>query len=285
VSWFAASSSLLTIVCALISAGGCQFFTRNPTQETTANRPLLSPLMPAKDAIQLDVLMIDRRADDPLIGLRLWQEIDQVGAVPIETRELLLQNGCLVGHAGATPPVTLLKLLGMASETDGVLLSAEKPNPKKMTGRTYSLRSGTETEIQISDPMPDCDVKLVESTRSRTAHFDQVRCVINMKPIRLQDGWVRVEFLPEIHHGELRMRPTPTDAGWGLKSAQNVEACAPQKFAVTLNVGESAVISAAAGSEETLGDVFFRRDQNGEERQRILVVRLADMGRTTKPIE
>jgi hypothetical protein len=101
----------------------------------------------------------------------------------------------------------------------------------------------------------------------------------------LQDGWVRVEFVPEIHHGDLQLRPTPTDdAGWAYRSTQNIAQCYPQKFAVTLNVGESAVIT-AAGGEETLGNQIFRRDQNGEQRQRLLIIRLVDMGRTVKPVD
>jgi hypothetical protein len=273
------SSRLLCAWLALGALGGCQFFARDGGHET--NRPFLTPLQSSKDAIRLDVLLIDRRVDDPLIGPLLWREVDQVGAVSTEARELLLQNGYVVGHAAAKPPQTLLKLLGVVTEFEG-LEDALQP---QVTGRTYSIRSGTETEIQTSQWWPECELTVHDGGTSRSLQFRQARCVLKMKPLRLQDGWVRVEFVPEIHHGEFQLRRMPTDVGWALKSAQNVESCYPQRFAVTLNVGESAVISAAPRSEGTMGDRFFRREQEGETRQRLLVVRLADMGRTVKPVD
>jgi hypothetical protein len=286
--WLVWSACLLAGAGALSACSGCQFFTPNFASQSShsARRSILSQFKPGKDSIQLDVLIIDRRVDDPLIGSMLWQEIDQVGALPGETRELLSENGCLVGHAAATPPITLLQLMGMVPEIEGIAVGGRDRVKPKVAGRKYSLRSGTETEIQVSDLMPDADVAIVDPGKTRDMHFERVRFVFQMKPIRLQDGWVRVELLPEIHHGDMQLRPMPTDdVGWALKSAQNVEVCFSQKFAVTLNVGESAVITAAPNAPGSLGDKFFRRDQNGERRQRLLVIRLADMGRTIRPVD
>lgn len=272
-----------------MALAGCQFFGQNSSTKTTqtSRRSLLAQLRPGKDFVQLDVLIVDRRVDDPLIGPLLWSEIDQLGAVPqAESRELLQRNGCLVGHAAAKPPLPLLQLLGLVPEIDGISADAGKLPKQKVGGRQYSLRSGTETEVQISDLVPELDLAIVDPGQTRDVHFERCRFVFRVKPIRLQDGWVRVEFVPEIHHGELQLRPTPTDdAGWAYKSTQNIEQCYPQKFAVTLNVGEAAVITAAPDGSETLGGKIFRREQNGEQRQRLLIVRLADMGRTVKPVD
>lgn len=273
---------------ALIALAGCQFFGQNsPSKITqTSRRSLLSQLKPGKDFVQLDVLIVDRRADDPLIGPILWQEVDQVSALPAATRELMQQNGCVVGHAAAKPPMPLLQLLGLVPEIDGLSADAGALPKQKVAGRMYSVRSGTETEVQISDLVPELDVAIVDPGQTREVHFERCRFVFRVKPIRLQDGWVRVEFVPEIHHGDLQLRPTPTDdVGWAYKSTQNIEQCYPQKFSITLNVGEAAVITAAPDGVETLGGKIFRREQNGEQRQRLLVVRLADMGRTVKPVD
>lgn len=280
--WLSRSSRLLTVWLVLAAIGGCQLFSRTASRDAfqKSNRPVLPPLQSSKDAIRLDVVLVDRRADDPLIGSLLWNEIDQVGAVSTETRELLLQNGYLVGHAAAKPPQSLLKLMGVIPEIDGVENLPGSVMQPKVTGRTYSITSGMETEVQTSELWPECDLRVIAPQNDRPLHFEQMRCVFKVKPIRLQDGWVRVEFLPEIHHGQMQLRRMPTDVGWALKSAQNIEPCFAQRFAVTLNVGESAVISAAPGSAETLGDRFFRRDQDGEPRQRLLIVRLVEMGRT-----
>jgi hypothetical protein len=192
---------------------------------------------------------------------------------------LLAQNGLLVGRAAARPPGPLLKLLGLAPEIAGDPLLEDGAAPQQISGRSHFIRSGTEAEVQISDVLEECDITFLESNRTRTEHFEQTRCLFRVKPVRLQDGWVRVEFTPEIHYGEMRLRPRPTELGWANFGGQNVEKCYPQEFAVTLNIGESAVVTALVDADATLGEAFFHREQNGEPRQRVLVVRLADMGR------
>jgi hypothetical protein len=273
-------------VCAAVAAAsGCQLFFGGAQRESASapKRSLLKPFTPAKDALRLDILMVDRRADDPLLGSLLWQELDQVGAVPTDARELLLRNGCIVGHASSKPPSTLLKLLGVIPEIEGT--DAPATNQPKATGRTYSIVSGTDTEVQTNETWPECQATIFDADGEWSVQFENARCVFRVRPLRLQDGWVRVEFVPEFHYGSMQLRNVPTDVGWTLKGAQNIEACYPQRFAVTLNVGESVVVGAAPESAGTLGDRFFRREQDGEARQRLLVVRLSDMGRVVKPVD
>lgn len=283
-SWFGTGLWLTVWACAISMVMGCQFFAQKTVdQAASKSHSLLSPLKPAQDAIQYDVLILDRRADDPLLGAQLWDQLDQVGAVGLETGELLKRNGFLVGRAAAKPPTSLLKLLGLASEIEGLPISADPESKTRIPGRTYSVRSGTESEIQISDVLPEAEVTIVDPGETRVVNHQQTRFVIRMKPIRLQDGWVRMDFLPEIHHGDLQLRPTPSEElGWTYKTAQNVVACHAQKFSVTLNVGESAVMSAPADSTGSLGANFFRREQQGELRQRLLIVRLANMGHSSR---
>lgn len=280
--WFGTGLWLMVWACAMCVVCGCQFFAQKTVDKATSpSQRMLSPLKPAQDAIQFDVLILDRRADDPLLGPQLWDQMDQVGAVGIETGDLLKRNGFLIGRAAAKPPTPMLKLLGLASEIEGLPIAADRDAKTRIPGRTYTVRSGTESEIQISDVLPEAEATIFDPGETRVVNHQLTRFVFRMKPIRLQDGWVRMDFLPEIHHGDLQLRPTPSEElGWTYKTTQNVMACHPQKFSVTLNVGESAVISSAADAEGSLGANFFRRDQQGEMRQRLLVVRLANMGRT-----
>ena len=90
------SSQLLCVFLALLGVSGCQFISTSYDPESTAvsKRNVLPPMQASRDALKLDMVMIDRRADDPLIGSQLWEYVDQVGAIPPETRELLRENGC-----------------------------------------------------------------------------------------------------------------------------------------------------------------------------------------------
>jgi len=67
---------------------GCSLF---PAAElgknVRLNRPSLPPIQTAADSVQLEVFFVDRPADDPLLGPSLWREIDQIAAIPAETRK------------------------------------------------------------------------------------------------------------------------------------------------------------------------------------------------------
>ena len=77
------------------------------------------------------------------------------------------------------------------------------------------------------------------------------------------------------------MRRTPTEEEWSLRMGQNVDVRHAQRFSLTMNVGELALITSTAGDEGTLGDRFFCYDDRGMKKQRVLVVRIVDSGQPT----
>ena len=123
-----------------------------------------------------------------------------------------------------------------------------------------------------------CQVVIVQGDQSKRHEYQNARSLFRMKSERLQEGWVRIDFQPEIHHGEHRVRHTPTDEGWAYRSRQNVDAKHAHQFSLTMNVGEVAIITAAPDQPESMGQFFFCRDDNGIPKQRVLIVRVADAG-------
>jgi hypothetical protein len=238
------------------------------------HRQSLPKIQAAPDAVQLEVIFIERAADDPQIGSLLWREVDQIAAIPAETRDLLHQNGFQIGHVGSSPPPIVQSLLGLVSD----VTSSDNSQNKPMAGIRKMLPPGMETELQTSEPLERCHVSIVEGGQSKTYDYEQVRCVFRMKSARLHDGWVRLDFQPEIHYGDLRVRHTPTDDGWAYRSRQKVDARHGQSFSLTMNVGEIALITAAPNQSESMGEWFFCRDDDGAKRQRLLIVRVADAG-------
>ena len=80
-SHFAAAIALLSACAAALC--GCTLL--RPMADMFAFRPafcrlgnLLPPLRPARDALQIDVVFIERPLGDPLLGKTLWNDIDQV---------------------------------------------------------------------------------------------------------------------------------------------------------------------------------------------------------------
>ena len=253
---------------------GCSLFpTEDAVSTVESRRPMLPPIRAAQNAIQLEVLFVERPADDPLLGPMLWREIDQIAAIPAETRELLQQNGFRVGHVGSSLPPTVQTLLGLvgAGESDNA-------NSKPLVGNRKILPPGIDTEVQTSEERESCQLKIVQGDQVKLHEYQSARSLFRLKSARLQDGWVRIDFQPEIHYGDNRVRHTPTEEGWAYRSRQNVDARHAHQFSLTMNVGEMAIITAAPDQPETMGDLFFCRDDHGIKRQRVLIVRVADAG-------
>lgn len=242
--------------------------------QVESRRPSLPPIRAAQNAIQLEVLFVERPTDDPLLGSMLWREVDQIAAISAETRELLHQNGFRVGHVGSSLPPTVQTLLGIVGKGDEV----DPTNAKPLVGSRKSLPPGMDTEVQTGDVRESCQLTIVQGDRVQRHEYQSARSLFRMKSVRLQDGWVRIDFQPEIHHGENRVRHTSTDEGWAYRSRQNIDARHGHQFSLTMNVGELAIITAAPDQPGTMGDLFFCRDDDGIKTQRVLIVRVADAG-------
>ena len=269
--WLAVGLGISTLL-------GCSLFpTDDSVSKVESRRPSLPPIQAAREAIQLEVLFVERPADDPLLGQILWREVDETGVQP-ETRELLHQNGFRVGHVGSSIPPAVQTLLGLVGRGE----SGDDQSAKSLVGRRKILPPGMDTEVQTGEERESCQLRIIQGERADIREYHHARTLFRMTSARLQEGWVRIDFQPEIHHGENRVRHTPTEEGfgqgWGLRSRQNVDARHSHRFFLTMNVGEMAIISSTSDQPETMGDLFFCRDDGGIKKQRVLIVRVAAAG-------
>lgn len=269
---------LLAFALGISVFAGCSLFPFGDDVKTIGvHRTVLPRIQASSDSIQLEIRFIERPADDPLLGQALWREVDQIAAIPSETRDMLQQNGFQVGHVASSPPLAVQSLLGLVHDAG----PCDGGGGKQKDGTRQNLPPGFDTEIQATEPIEKCTVSIVEGQQSKTYEYEQVRFLFRMKSVRLHDGWVRIDFQPEIHHGEMRVRHTSTDEGWQYRSRQKVDARHAQQFSLTLNVGELAIITAVPDHPNSMGEGFFCRDEDGSKRQRLLIVRVVDAGKSS----
>lgn len=269
----------MAVALAVSTLMGCSVFpASDAVSRAESRRPSLPPIQASREAIQLEVLFIERPADDPLLGSMLWREVDQIAAISAETRDLLRQNGFRVGHVGSSLPPTVQTLLGLVGATATSNSNVGPNGTMPLVGNRKILPPGIDTEVQTGEEHEACQVVIVQGDQSKRHEYQNARSLFRMKSERLQEGWVRIDFQPEIHHGEHRVRHTPTDEGWAYRSRQNVDAKHAHQFSLTMNVGEVAIITAAPDQPESMGQLFFCRDDNGIPKQRVLIVRVADAG-------
>lgn len=275
---FAAALALLAALAAIVC--GCTLL--RPMADVFAFRPaagssqnLLTPLRPPRDALQIDVVFIERPLGDPLLGKSLWNDIDQVAAFDANELEGLKQLGLLIGNAGANPCPALERML---RETADPLDEADAKNCMPLKKQTFCLRNNEASSIETNSVQHSTiDLPLLTGAKEKT--YENFESVLRLTAQRLQDGWARLEFAPEIHHGIKRLRPIVTDGRWQPRESQEIDAL-PQHFSLKLHVGEMALITAAPDNQRSYGHhAFVRSDSTKGQVQRLLVVRLSNMSR------
>lgn len=253
----------------LSAVGGDEASAEPGQRKQTARSKLLRPLGPSGAAVQVEIVFVERAVSDPLLGKYLWQEVDQIGALEPSSRTTLQENGFRVGVAASTPPQALQALLD---------LKANAPEDAgQLVGRRVAIRSGGETNIQASRLYSQCSVPVRTVDDVRNQDYENARCVFRVKLNRLQDGWARLEFLPEIHHGRRRRRREATQTGWQFQTTQEIEPLYSQRFKLKLNRGEMVVLTADRNQPDSLGWRFFVGPNADARTQRLLVIRLADI--------
>ncbi|MCA9076626.1 MAG: hypothetical protein KDA93_16500 [Planctomycetaceae bacterium] len=259
-------------VITLTVVSGCALWRDDDAQTVTAKSPL-KPVAPRIDAIELEFYFVSRPIGDPLLGSSLWAELDQVSTLDASVLTALRRNGFQFGVAGSVLPRTLQAALGQSSHTQSF---ADEPGVQVSGGR-HSHRSG-EHQLFSTWPVYDsCEIEINKGGDTKVSSYETARCLFRVTPRRLQDGWVRVEFTPEVHHGENKMRHQAGEQQFELMPSQIVDTFYDQTFSVELNVGEIVVVSADGDNPSSLGHHFFRGGTTDNKMQRLLIVKVADM--------
>ena len=266
----------LVLATLLLCPGGCRLLksSGNETLEKIGLR--LRPLGSGRDVIRLEFITVQRPGNDPLLGETLWNRLDTIGRRPAPMRAALAGHGVRIGQVGATPPPPLEELLGLTAPAHDDHPRRRSPR-RDLTGWRVFLRDGGETEVVLHDePLPTQQLALA-GANSQT-EFHNVRYLLKIRVRLLREGWVRLECLPEVHHGRQRLQPTATEAGWGLRTRQDVVPLYDLRFTVDLTEGEMTVVTATPNSEsDSIGHRFFT---TADGRTKLLVARLAGVPRT-----
>jgi len=273
------------VVLLVVLAPGCRLVDDEPSLWERVGLTIKPVTIPA-DAMQLEFAFVDRPTTDPDLGPALWDQLDRIGNRAPPVRAALAGNGLLVGQTGSAAPVALENLLSLTAVPSTGRSTAIQPGTpadrrRPLKGWRVFLRDGGDTEVQTLDQrFPHCELVMRQNGSTGTRAFRDARFVIRVTVTRLQDNWARLEFLPEVHHGSRHLRPTAADEGWQYRTRQNIVPLYSLLFTVDLSVGELVVISGDPLIERSVGRQFFLGTDPQADRQRVLVVRLANMQNT-----
>ena len=271
-SWRRCASAARWLFCVvLLCSGGCKLFS---SPNVPSGSPGLPPLVAPRENIQLEFMYIDRPITDPLVGGELWRQVDQIGTLTSEQRTSLAENGWKVGHASSHPPRALEELLNLHSEDD-----RPADSKKQFLIRRVAVAAGSDVPVDVTENIPELEFALKSDTHPKK--YTDARGVLKVSVEREQDGWVTLNFLPEIHHGKQWLRPVATEFDWTSRNSQAVLPLYDQRFSLSLNIGEMALITSDGNDAQKSGHAFFRSIDASGQMQRLLVVRIANMRRVT----
>lgn len=271
--------SPFVLLLVLLSCGvlACESLPSGDSSAQQATAFKLPTLTAPRDSVELDIVFVDRPVSDPLLGKTLWREVDQVGTLAAEQRATIREAGLLIGHVGSSPPDALQSLLNL---TDQELerQRREANGLPKTAARRVALPPGTDTEVWSNEAVASRVTTLPDGKRQELTN---VRGLLRLRAERSQDGWAKLDFTPELHHGQTSTRPFAAATGWMYRTTQEVIPCFAQQFSASLNVGEMLIVTCDRDRPGTLGQSLFQFEDSTGIKQRLVVIRLADLRKIT----
>lgn len=266
---------LLALLACTVSSTmlGCAYLFR---EDSTAAITTHAAVPMQRDTIRLDVAIADRPAADLLLKL-LWDDVDEIGVLDVDRKRALNSNGFRAGVAGSAVPSALQTILAEAAAEISAIgqipignTQSDLPGSSQVT-----LFNGQDTLFAVSDSAVD-ELRFVgagEDPNAEPRQFLNAKCVIRLTAEKMQDGWVKVRLLPEIHHGANADRPVVADGALQYRKTQMVEPLYEYQFDITLNPGELAVIGTADASEDCLGRQFLEVSTPSGKRRKLITIR------------
>jgi hypothetical protein len=258
------------VLCALLSAPvGCKkplLPDEQPSRSFFAKA--LTPMIPDEGLLVQSVL-IEQPVGDQFLDRDLWASTRPVGEP--ETRALLAENGLRAGVLSGALPQRFQDLLD--SEADTVAPSAMSFNARK------------EAVIPTAGPIDRCRFALLSDLAGTATpvEFAGARCGVLVRPRAEEGGRVAIYCEPQLRHGEAidRYRPTEDGTGFIKREEKPLERFPKLAFETLLRPGDCLVIGWNAEQKETMGQALFAAEINNRPRQRLLVIRAYQNGRST----
>jgi len=156
---------------------------------------------------------------------------------------------------------------------------------QQLQGHRFFVPPGGEMRVVASPVHERCEFSVQRADgRPQSFALASAQCQFKVLAERVQSGWARLEFLPQVTHGREYLRRTADESGWRFETAPRVETFLRQRFSVSLAEGEMVLMTARPDARDNLACRFFlaapEEDGDGEEIpepqvQRLIVVRLA----------
>ncbi len=258
---------------ALVGVSGCKLVNEQPK-----GRSPLAPVTPSPDQVTLEVFSAPAPLEDPRWAA-LWSDVDEQSLSP-ELRTRLARNGLRAGVMGARVPDALASLLKVTDQRvadedrtkvpldgkPGVVMRLMQPSP----GKRHEL-----ILTQVRDRL-----SLLRSTGGEVIGktYSQAEGRLAMHVFPQTGGQVRLELVPELHHGEPKTQTRPSDGMFIWTTERDKEVFAELKIDATIAAGEMLLITCLDDRPGSIGHHLFVQTGGEAPLRTLWALRVAQAG-------
>jgi len=270
------------VACAVVPllGGGCASPV-DPAARTLLNEPRMSD-----ESVVLDLWFV-RLPPDPTAEAAVWSAVDE-HEFPRDTRQRLSANGFRVGVCGPQLPAALEEILrndlttpdetshpdvADAGLTQGAEFTPVPATQSRVRHRHLQIRPQAETQVVASDVQEQLTFLVDHDGRITGRTVRQGQALFTLQVEKAASGGMRVELVPEIHHGQAKQKYVAIDGGYGLETSRPHEVFDALRVAAELAAGELLLLSSSADRPGSLGDCFFHGSSPAA--RRLLLIRLS----------
>ena len=162
-----------------------------------------------RDVVVMEVAMLEVPIGDRYVNEEFWINADEQ-IIAAEHRALIEDNGFRVGRIGNAPSPLQ------------ALIESKRSNPDP---RRIEKRAGSGTTLTIGPTLPYCQFEIHDEVRATPVAVQNADCTLLVTPVLLPDGRTRLEFVPQVPHGQAAITPRPAAdrSGWELHSNRATE--------------------------------------------------------------
>ncbi len=246
-----------------------------------------SPLQPVRmtqGSCVLDIFFVRFPLETVGPGEELWQQVDET-ALPADLRRRLLEDGFRVGVVGQQMPLALSQLLELAekpadsaaaeSDREVTLQADQLVETPQVVRRHLQIPPGRRREICASAVEKEMYVLSADRGGVCGRTYSSAQAMFGLQAFPQDDGRVRIELVPEIHHGQPKPRYVGSQGALRVEVAREREVYDQLAISAVLAPGEMLLVSAVPQRPGSLGYQFFTHRFEGRREQKLLVIRLS----------
>ena len=257
---------LIAIWVACVSSG-CSLL-QNDDKDVASKLPKPKA---APDSVGIELTFVRIPLKEDQVEQSIWAEADEQ-CVEANVRRHLERNGFRCGLVNQQLPTKLRELLDESHRSGNQ--SADNVDLSTRT-RRQTWHASKRVLIMATPSINNfiCLQSNADEKQISGKAFNSGQGFFAARAFPLDDGHVRFQLVPEVHHGEIKNQYVASEGSIQIQAGREKYVIDDMTLESILAPGQTLLLSCTS-DHKGLGRTFFVDDQNGEPHQKMLLLRL-----------